>query len=115
MMLILGCQQLEYILGHSCSIGNGLYCCLQACCSVVFHFTLTIHQMVPLGTGQNLWGTRAGNISRGGGEDFFPKKKGGEDFFSKKNRGADTFFRKRLGGRRLFFEKKIRGAKTFFR
>ena len=53
------------------------------------------------GTGQNLWGTRAGTIDRG------------RRLLFRKNRGGDFFSKKKLGVQDIF-SKKIRGAKTFF-
>ena len=64
-----------------------------------------------LGTGQNLWGTRTGNIDREA-----KKNREAVTFFFEKIRGLD-FFPKKLGGRRLFLlqylkipRKKIKSA-----
>ena len=52
--------------------------------------------MVDLGTGQNLPGTRAGTIDRGA-KTFFRKKLGGTDF-SREKLGGEEFFS-------IYFEK----------
>ena len=63
------------------------------------------------GTGQSLWGTRAGTIDRGE-KTLFRKKIGGGYFFSKNVRGAKSFFQKKLGGDDFF--RPIKGGEDFF-
>ena len=71
----------------------------------------------PVGTGQNLWETRAGIIDRGaniflGGKKrgrglFFAIKKGGKYFFLEKIKGTNIIFHRKKGGHEIFSSHRI--------